>query len=166
MRAYPVTALLQDRPLQHDGVEVTARLDDALSTKLVGVLRCRRHHFMARRQGSMHATDMFLAHSNAEQAHADAIAQRMVDLGADPEFSPSSLLCRSHVIFFEHSARLKDMAQEDLDALRVTDIELTVLMRSLGSSDAVTRRLLLSIIKDDQARARTLGILIASLART
>jgi bacterioferritin len=165
MRAYAVTALLRDVPPAQDGLELTVRLDDALSTKLVGVLRCRRHHFMARRNGSLHAVDMFLAHSNAEQAHADLLAARIVELQAEPGFSPAALLRRSHVPFFEPGGRMLDMAQEDLDAVRVTDGAFKELVKFVGSRDPATRRILLAILEADQARARDLTTLIASLGR-
>src|SRR6185436_10895589 len=47
VRAYPATAMLQEMRSLRAGSDITDRLDNALATKLVGVLRFRRHHFMA-----------------------------------------------------------------------------------------------------------------------
>ena len=165
MRAYPVTTLLKELPSQRPATELLGRLDEALATKLVGMLRCRRHHFMARRNGSLHAVDMFLAHSNLEQAHADAIAGRIVELHAEPGFSPIALLNRSHVAFFEPGSGLAEMAQEDLDATRTTAGILTALVRFVGTGDGATRHLLLAILEADRARANELAALLSSLKR-
>ena len=82
MRAYPATAVLQEMRSLRPGSDVTDRLDSALATKLVGVLRFRRHHFMAAKCRPSKAAQAFLVNSSTEQAHADAIARRMVELGA------------------------------------------------------------------------------------
>src|SRR6185369_11238932 len=79
MRAYPAAAMLQEMRSLRPGSDLTDRLDDALATKLVGVLRFRRHHFMAALCEPRLAADTFLAQSVKEQSHADAIARRMVE---------------------------------------------------------------------------------------
>jgi len=38
----------------------------------------------------------FLVDANEEQGHADQIAGRVVPLGGEPDFSPDSLMSRSH----------------------------------------------------------------------
>lgn len=163
MRPYQVTTLLQDAP-QREAVELTDRLDDALSAKTLGVLRCRRHHFLARRGGSLHAVDMFLAHSNLEQAHADLIATRIVELEGEPGLLPSSLLRGNHVpFFFGRGVRVLDMAREDLDATQLATGMFAEILRAVGSRDGATRRLLLAIVDADRTKAAELATLIASL---
>ena len=66
-------------------------LNDALATELVCVLRYKRHYFTAKGVSSPKITDEFLVHANEESAHADAIAERIVQLGGEPDFSPDSL---------------------------------------------------------------------------
>src|SRR5215468_8876592 len=63
---------------------VLERLNDALATEIVCVLRYRRHYFMARGIHSQAVADEFLQHSNEEQQHADQIAERIVQLGGEP----------------------------------------------------------------------------------
>ena len=140
------------------GSEVTDRLDNALATKLVGVLRFRRHHFMAGR-ATRHA-GAFLASSNMEQAHADAIARRMVELGAEPTFTPAVFMMRSHAPFFEPGASLAEMAQEGYDATRMAMSALVSFARFVGAADAATRKLLLDIVAEDQLRAKDLAALV------
>jgi bacterioferritin (cytochrome b1) len=45
--------------------------------------------------------DEFLVHANEEQGHADQIADRIVQLGGEPDFSPDSLMSRSHAEYVE-----------------------------------------------------------------
>ena len=64
---------------------VVSLLNDALATELVCVLRYRRHHFMATGIDAQVVAPEFLEHANEEQAHADALAARIVQLGGDPD---------------------------------------------------------------------------------
>ena len=163
MRAYPAAALLQEMRRLRPGSDLTDRLDDALATKLVGVLRFRRHHFMAAMCEPRNAASAFLAHSTADQGHADAIARRMVELGAEPTFSPADFLARSHSPFFEAGSGLAAMAQEGHDAMRTSMSALVDLARFVGNADKATRKMLLDIVAEDQSRARDLAALVSRL---
>ena len=159
MRAYPATAMLREMRSLRRGSDVTDRLDNALATKLLGVLRFRRHHFMAGR-ATRHAA-VFLANSVTEQAQADAIARRMVELGAEPTFSPAAFLRRSHAPFLEDGNGLGEMAREAHDATRLGMSALVALARFVGAADPTTRKMLLDIVAEDQARAKDLALLAA-----
>jgi bacterioferritin len=162
MRAYQVTSLLQDAPWR-EGPELADRLDEALAAKMLGVLRGRRHHFIARRSGSLHAVDMFLAHSIQEQAHADLLAERIVELQGDPDFGPASLLRGNNVPFFERGSRVLEMAREEQDATRLAKGLFTEILRAVPARDAATRKLLLAILEADGIKEGELAILVASL---
>ena len=144
------------------GNMVTDALDNALATKLMGMLRFRRHHFAASAR-SASAAQSFLAHSNIEQSQADAIAARIVQLGAEPDFWADTLVKRSHAPFMESTSALADMAQEGVDAIRMAMSALIMLARSVGSADGLTRQLLIDIATADQSRARDLSQLAAEL---
>ena len=79
-----------------DRTTVLRLLNKALATEIVCVLRYRRHHFMARGIHSKSIADEFLIHSDEEQGHADQIAERIVQLGGEPDFAPDNLTSRSH----------------------------------------------------------------------
>ncbi|MGH8399121.1 MAG: ferritin-like domain-containing protein, partial [Gammaproteobacteria bacterium] len=84
-----------------DRETVLKLLNDSLATEIVCVLRYKRHYFMA---SGIHADSVaqeFLQHANEEQGHADQIAQRIVQLEGEPDFSPASLLSRSHSEYAE-----------------------------------------------------------------
>ncbi len=50
------------------------------------MLRYKRHHFMADGINAETVAAEFLVHANEEQAHADQIAARIVQLGGEPNF--------------------------------------------------------------------------------
>ena len=56
-------------------------LNDALATEIVCVLRYKRHYFMATGISSLSVKGEFLQHATEEQAHADQLAERIVQLG-------------------------------------------------------------------------------------
>src|ERR687884_217311 len=90
-------------------------LNEALATEIVCVLRYRRHYFMAKGIHSQSVANEFLVHSNEEQGHADRIAERIVQLGGAPNFSPEGITSRSHAEYVE-AGTLIDMIKEDLVA--------------------------------------------------
>src|ERR671922_789202 len=79
-----------------DRETVVKLLNEALATEIVCVLRYKRHYFMATGINAQSVAQEFLQHANDEQAHADQIAQRIVQLGGEPNLSPEGLLSRSH----------------------------------------------------------------------
>src|SRR4026209_404361 len=101
-----------------DRETVIKLLNEALATEIVCVLRYRRHHFMATGINAESVAAEFLQHANEEQGHADQIAQRIVQLGGEPNFNPEGLLTRSHAEYVE-GATLTDMIKEDLVAERI-----------------------------------------------
>ena len=62
-------------------------LNQALATEIVCVLRYKRHAFMAQGPNSEPIAAEFHTHASEEQAHADQIAERIVQLGGEPDFS-------------------------------------------------------------------------------
>src|SRR5436305_4050895 len=71
-------------------------LNEALATEIVCTLRYRRHYYMAQGIASESVKTEFLEHANEEQQHADQIAERIVQLGGEPDFNPEGLAMRSH----------------------------------------------------------------------
>src|SRR5574340_359592 len=63
-----------------DPETVVKLLNDALATEIVCVLRYKRHYFMAQGMNAESVKAEFLAHAAEEQAHADALAERIVQL--------------------------------------------------------------------------------------
>jgi len=140
-------------------------LNEALATEIVCVLRYKRHHFMADGIHAQAVAAEFLEHANEEQVHADQIAQRIVQLGGEPNFSPEGMLTRSHSEYVE-GANLLDMIKEDLVAERIAIDSYSEIVRYLGGNDPTTRRMLEEILAKEEEHADDLRTLIETLTNT
>lgn len=135
-----------------DRETVVNLLNDALATELVCVLRYKRHYFMAQGLNAQNAATEFLEHANEEQAHADQIAARIVQLGGEPDFSPAHLQDRSHSEYIEGKT-LDDMITENLVAERIAIDSYRELINYFGTQDITTRRLMESILAVEEEHA-------------
>jgi bacterioferritin len=134
-------------------------LNDSLATEIVCVLRYRRHYFMARGIHSQSVADEFLAHSNEELGHADQIAERIVQLGGEPDLAPDSLTKRSHAEYIEGTT-LADMIKENLVAERIAIDSYRDFVRYLSDRDPTTRRMMESILAVEEEHADDLADLL------
>ena len=116
-----------------DKETVIRLLNEALATEIVCTLRYKRHYFMAQGPASAAIAAEFLEHANEEQAHADRIAERIVQLGGQPDFSPEGLATRSHAEYVEGNT-LGDMILEDLVAERVAIESYREMVQYLGAT--------------------------------
>ena len=132
--------------------DIIRLLNDSLATELVCVLRYKRHHFTAAGLASPKIADEFLVHANEEAGHADRLAQRIVQLGGEPDFSPDSLTARSHAAY-DDSSDLKAMIRANLIAERVAIEAYSQIIGLIGDKDSTTRRLLEDILADEQGHA-------------
>jgi len=145
-----------------DRETVVKILNEALATEIVCILRYRRHHFMATGINAEPAAAEFLVHANEEQMHADQIAQRIVQLGGAPNFSPEGLLTRSHAEYVE-GENLVDMIREDLVAERVAIDSYREMIDYLGNNDSTTRRMLETILAMEEEHADDLVSLLEEM---
>lgn len=134
-------------------------LNDALATEIVCVLRYRRHHFMARGMQTKSIAEEFLAHANEELGHADLIAERIVQLGGEPDFDPNSLAGRSHAEY-RVGTSLTDMIEEDLVAERIAIDSYRGMIQYLGDTDPTTRRILEEVLAVEEQHADELSDLL------
>ncbi len=139
-------------------------LNEALATEIVCVLRYRRHYFMASGINAEGVAAEFLQHSNDEQGHADLIAQRIVQLGGAPNFSPEGLLTRSHAEYVEGET-LTDMIKEDLVAERIAIDSYREIIAYLADADPTSRRLMEEILAKEEEHADDLSSLLEDIAR-
>ncbi len=132
--------------------DIVKLLNDALATELVCVLRYKRHHFTAKGLSAPAVADEFMVHANEEAAHADRLAERIVQLGGSPDFAPGSLESRSHADY-DASSELKAMVRANLVAERVAIEAYRQMIKLLGDKDPTTRRLLEDILADEEEHA-------------
>jgi len=136
-------------------------LNDSLATEIVCVLRYRRHYFMARGIHSQSVAQEFLEHSNDEQAHADEIAERIVQLGGAPDFAPNGLVGRSHAEYVEGDS-LTSMIKEDLVAERIAIDTYREIIQYLGERDPTSRRMMEGILAKEEEHADDLADLLVA----
>ena len=142
-----------------DRETVIKLLNEALATEIVCVLRYRRHYFMAEGMNAESVKSEFLAHAGEEQAHADQLAERIVQLGGEPNRSPEGLADRSHSEYIE-GENLEDMIKEDLVAERIAIESYRDMIAFVGSDDPTTRRLLEEILMKEEEHAEDLVSLL------
>jgi bacterioferritin len=147
-----------------DRTTVLKLLNEALATEIVCVLRYRRHHFMARGIHSKSIADEFLTHSNEEQGHADQIAERIVQLGGEPDFAPDGLTSRSHAEYVAGKS-LVGMIKEDLVAERIAIDSYREMIQYLGHQDPTTSQLLKGILAVEEEHADELADLLQGLPK-
>ena len=140
-------------------------LNEALATEIVCVLRYKRHYFMASGIHAQSVAPEFLEHANEEQAHADMIAARIVQLGGEPNFSPEGLTSRSHAEYVEGGS-LIEMIREDLVAERIAIDSYGEMIRYVGDDDSTTRRMLEEILAMEEKHAEDLSTLLATFDPT
>lgn len=135
-----------------DRKQLIRRLNDALATEWVCVLRYSRHYFSATGVLAESVRQEFLQHAKEEQAHADLIAQRIVQLGGDPDLDPATLAQRSHAEYKE-GGNLRDMVRENLIAERIAIDSYRELILWIGDKDSTTRRMLEDILAQEEEHA-------------
>jgi bacterioferritin len=145
--------------MPHDGPwrdDLVRLLNDALATELTCVMRYRRHHFTAVGVASPKIAEEFLVHANTELAHADRLAERIVQLGGEPEFDPQAWRQRSHADY-DASLDLQQMIRANLVAERVAVETYRQMIRLIGDRDPTTRRILEDVLADEEEHADELA---------
>ena len=135
-------------------------LNEALATELICVLRYKRHYFTASGIHSESVKTEFLQHATEEQQHADQIAERIVQLGGEPNFSPDGILARSHSEYVE-GKNLEDMIKENLVAVRVAIDSYREMIAYIGGDDPTTRRMLEEIQAKEEEHAEDMASLLS-----
>ena len=131
-------------------------LNDALATELVCVLRYKRHYYTAKGVSSPKIAEEFMVHAQEETDHSEKIAERIVQLGGEPDFSPDTLLSRSHADYDE-SKDLQAMIRSNLVAERIAVESYRQMIALIGEKDHTTRRMLEQILADEEEHADELS---------
>lgn len=134
-------------------------LNQALATEIVCVLRYKNHYYCAKGINKDAVAAEFLAHANEEQQHADSIAERISQLGGDPNFNPEGLTTRSHSEYVE-SRELAGMIRENLIAERIAIESYREIIRFFGDKDSTSRRLIESILAVEEEHANDMADLL------
>lgn len=142
-----------------DRTKIIELLNGVLATEIVCTLRYKNHYFMASGIYSEPVAEEFLEHAHDEQAHADMISERIVQLQGTPNWSPEGLHTRAHADYVEGTS-LKQMIEENLVAERVAIDLYREIIDYIGSSDPTTRRMMEEILEAEEEHADDLANLL------
>ncbi len=143
-----------------DRTRVIEVLNAALATELVCILRYKRHYYAAKGIHSESVKAEFLQHAGEEQQHADWIAERISQLGGEPDFNPKGLADRSHAEYVP-GTDIKSMIKEDLIAERIAIETYSDIVRWVGDDDPTTRKLIVDILKVEEEHANDMADLLS-----
>ncbi|MFS2123442.1 ferritin-like domain-containing protein [Pseudomonas sp. Pseusp97] len=145
-----------------DRETVLRLLNEALATELVCYLRYKRHYFMATGLKASVAAAEFLEHAGQELQHADQLAERIMQLGGEPDFNPNGLTQRSHAEYVA-GANLREMVTENLVAERIAIDSYREIIVYLGDADPTTRRLFEEILAQEEEHADDMADILQDL---
>ena len=139
-------------------------LNEVLATEIVCVLRYKRHYYMATGIHAQAVAEEFLEHAKEEQGHADIAAERITQLGGEPNFNPEGLATRSHSQYVAGKSLL-DMVREDLVAERIAVESYNEIIRYLGTDDPTTRIAMEHILAKEEEHADDMKKLLETLSK-
>lgn len=137
-----------------DPREVIAVLNEVLATEIVCWMRYTRHAISATGINRAQVAGEFTEHAESERGHAMRAAERISQLGGDPDFDPVTIAERSHTTYETFADEdLEGMLRENLAAERIVITTYQEIIRWIADDDPTTRRLLEDILADEEEHA-------------
>ena len=147
-----------------DVARTIAILQTVLATEIVCVLRYTQHSIVAKGLASEGVKAEFAEHAKEEQEHAMAVAERISQLGGDPDFNPKGLAGRS-ASEYAAGSNLVAMIRENLIAERIAVDHYRELIRYFRDNDPTTRAMIESILAVEEEHASDMEDLLAAHAK-
>lgn len=151
-------AVTKDYPLNL--TKACKLLNDALATEILCVLRYRHHQIIAKGIDRIQVSQEFAEHAQEEERHMLLIAERINQLGGNPDFNPATIMQRT-ATEYGTGTTLVAMIKEDLIAERVAIMVYRQMIDWFGAADPTTRRMLEDILEDEEEHANDLADLLA-----
>jgi len=146
-----------------DPKEVIAVLNDVVATEIVCWMRYTRHAISATGINRAQVAGEFTEHAESERGHAMRAAERISQLGGEPDFDPATLAGRAHTTYDTFADEdLEGMLRDNLTAERIVITTYQEIIRWLGNDDPTTRRLLEEILADEEDHADDIVDLLGS----
>ena len=156
MDAGPVTP-----SYEADRSRVVNVLNDVVATEVVCFLRYSQNAIAATGIDRAQVAAEFTEHAGEELKHGLRAAERVSQLGGRPDFDPATLVARSHTEYATtEDDDLERMLRENLVAERVVITTYQEIIRWLGEADPTTRRLMESILEEEEEHADDLTDLL------
>jgi bacterioferritin len=136
-------------------------LNDVVATEVVCFLRYSQNAIAAVGIDRAQVAAEFREHATEEMQHGLRAAERVSQLGGQPDFDPATLATRSHTEYVApDESDLKRMLEENLVAERIVITSYQEIIRWIGESDPTTRRLMESILEEEEEHADDLTDLL------
>jgi bacterioferritin len=137
-------------------------LNEALASEIMCVLRYRHHEVIAKGINFPQVADEFAEHAVAEERHMMMIAQRIDQLGGNPDFNPHTVFERS-ATQYGGSTVLTEMIKEDLVEERVVIEIYRKLAHWFGEGDPTSRRMVEQMLAEEEEHANDLAALLETV---
>jgi bacterioferritin len=138
-------------------------LNEVIATEVVCYLRYSQHAIVATGIDRAQVAAEFTEHAAEEMQHGLWAAERVSQLGGQPDFNPGTLAKRSHTEYVTvDEADLTRMLQENLVAERIVITSYQEIIRWIGDADPTTRRLMEKILEQEEEHADDLNDLLGN----
>jgi bacterioferritin len=140
-------------------------LNNVLATEIVCVLRYRYHAICATGLPSDSVKSEFEEHARDEEEHALWVADRINELGGNPNLNPEGLATRSASQYVEGTS-LSEMIKENLVAERIAIEHYQEVIRYFANHDPTSRRLMEKILAKEEEHASDMHDLLEGRLKT
>jgi bacterioferritin len=136
-------------------------LQAVLATEIVCVLRYTMHAVAATGISSEGVKAEFAQHAKEEAGHMNQVAERINQLGGQPDFNPEGLATRA-ASEYGSAGNLIEMIKENLIAERIAVDHYRELIRYFGNNDPGTRTMLEGILVVEEEHANDMHDLLVA----
>ena len=136
-------------------------LQSVLATEIVCVLRYTQNAVAATGISSEGVRAEFQEHANEEMEHVHLVAERINQLGGNPDFNPEGILTRS-ASQYSQGGNLVEMIKENLIAERIAVDHYRELIRYFGNNDPGTRNMIEDILRVEEEHANDMHDLLVA----
>ena len=136
-------------------------LQAVLATEIVCVLRYTMHAVAATGISSEGVKAEFAQHAKEEAGHMNQVAERINQLGGQPDFNPEGLATRA-ASEYGSAGNLIEMIKENLIAERIAVDHYRELIRYFGDNDPGTRTMLEGILIVEEEHANDMHDLLVA----
>ena len=136
-------------------------LQSVLATEIVCVLRYTQNAVAATGISSEGVRAEFQEHANEEMEHVHLVAERINQLGGNPNFNPEGILTRS-ASQYSQGGNLVEMIKENLVAERIAVDHYRELIRYFGNNDPGTRNMIEDILRVEEEHANDMHDLLVA----
>jgi bacterioferritin len=136
-------------------------LQAVLATEIVCVLRYTMHAVAATGISSEGVKAEFAQHAKEEAGHMNQVAERINQLGGQPDFNPEGLATRA-ASEYGSAGNLIEMIKENLIAERIAVDHYRELIRYFGDNDPGTRTMLEGILVVEEEHANDMHDLLVA----